>query len=57
LYSDFREELRDSFISNKDKTDNFNQRIQNFYDNRLINKETFEKWYKTKNQCLEKNHI
>ena len=52
---DFREELRDSFIiyksfiSNKNKTENFNQRIQNFYDNRFINTETYDKWYKIEN--------
>jgi hypothetical protein len=52
IYCDyFRESRRNefiiykSFISNKNKTDNFNQRIQNFYNNRLIDKETYNKWF------------
>jgi hypothetical protein len=34
-----------SFISNKNKKDNFNQRIQIFYNNSLIDKETYDKWF------------
>ena len=52
IYCDyFRESRRNefiiykSFISNKNKKDNFNQRIQNFYNNRLIDKETYNKWF------------
>lgn len=52
IYCDyFRESRRNnfiiykSFISNRNKIDNFNQRIQNFYNNRLIDKETYDKWF------------
>jgi len=34
-----------SFIHNKNKIENFNQRIQIFYDNQLIDKETYDKWF------------
>ena len=51
FFGDFREELRDTFIIYKSgirnigKVDNFNQRIQNFYNHHLIDRETYEKWY------------
>ncbi len=38
-----------SFIDNVSKTNNFNQRIQNFYDNGLIDKETYEKYIQPEN--------
>lgn len=40
-----------SFISNINKTSNFNQRIQKFYDLQLIDFETYNKWtVKNENQ-------
>jgi len=48
---EFKEELRDSFIiyksgiQNIDKKANYNQRIQNFYDHRLIDFKTYCKNY------------
>jgi len=51
FFGDFREELRDTFIIYKSgirnigKNENFNQRIQNFYNYHLIDRETYEKWY------------
>lgn len=46
----FYEHLREhfyifkSFISNRGKASNFNQRIQQFYDLRLIDEEAYNKW-------------
>ena len=34
-----------SFIKNNNKIDNFNQRIQNFYDNKLIDESVYKKYY------------
>ena len=53
----FYEHLREhyyifkSFISNRNKSANFNQRLQQFYDLRLIDDETYNKWtIKNENQ-------
>jgi len=53
----FREDKRDdfliykSFISNRNKTSNFNQRIQKFYDLGLMDYDTYNKWtIKNENQ-------
>lgn len=46
----FYEHLREhfyifkSFISNRGKESNFNQRLQQFYDHRLIDEATYNKW-------------
>jgi hypothetical protein len=46
----FREDLREnfiiykSFITHGTKKNNYNQRLNIFYANRLIDKETYDKW-------------
>jgi hypothetical protein len=39
-----------SFIKNENKVSNFNQRIQNFYDNKLIDEDVYKKYFISENE-------
>lgn len=39
-----------SFIKNENKVSNFNQRIQNFYDNKLIDEDVYKKYFISDNE-------
>jgi len=58
---EFKEEFRNnfliykSFIKNENKISNFNQRIQNFYDNKLIDKSVYEKYFIKQEGFTNKN--
>ncbi len=58
---EFNEEYRNefliykSFIKNENKISNFNQRIQNFYDNKLIDKNMYDKYFIKQEGFTNKN--